>query len=185
MLVKVVSFVVPLGFDTLAVAVALGFQGLAPFRPALTFAVFEGIMPLIGLLLGRAIGARFETPAVVAGGFVLLVVAAFMLREALQDEDEAEHLSFTSLRTAMFAGFGISMDELAIGFPMGTSGLPVAETIAAIAVQAFIVTYVGIVAGKRLGLTLGRRTSRIAEFVAAGAFALLGTYLIAERFVPG
>lgn len=185
MLLKIAVFVVPLGFDTLAVAVALGFRGLLPLRPALTFALFEAVMPLVGLLLGRVIGARFETPAVVLGGIVLFAVALYMLKETLEEEDDTENLSFTSLRTAALAGIGISMDELAIGFPMGTSGLPVPETIGAIAVQAFIVTYGGITAGARLGQALGERTSRVAGLVAAGAFALLGIYLILERFVPG
>jgi putative Mn2+ efflux pump MntP len=185
MLLKVAAFVVPLGFDTLAVAVALGLHGMRPLRPALTFAFFEAVMPLIGLVLGRVVGARFETPAVVLGGVVLLTVAAYIAKEALQDEDEAENLAFTSLRTAVIAGFGISMDELAIGFPMGTSGLPVPETVGAIAVQALIVTYVGIVLGAHLSATLGRRTSRVAGLAAAGAFALLGIYLIAQRVVPG
>jgi putative Mn2+ efflux pump MntP len=183
MLAEIAAFVVPLGFDTLAVAVALGLHGLRPLRPALTFTFFEAVMPLIGLLLGRAVGARFETPAVVLGGIVLLAVALYILKEALEENDETGNLSFTSLRTAILAGFGISMDELAIGFPMGTSGLPIRETIGAIAAQAFIVTYLGIVAGTRLGETFGRRTSRIAGLIAAAAFALLGAYLIAQRFL--
>lgn len=184
MLLKIAAFVVPLGFDTVAVAVILGLRGLRPLRPALTFAFFEAAMPVVGLLLGRVVGARFEAPAVVLGGILLLAVALYMLKEALQDEDETDNLSFTSLRTAALAGFGISMDELAIGFPMGTSGLPVPQTIGAIAAQAFIVTYVGMVAGTRLSRSLGERTSRIAGLIAAGAFALLGIYLILERFVP-
>lgn len=182
---KIAAFVVPLGLDTLAVAVALGVRGVGPLRPALAFAFFEAVMPLVGLLLGHLAGARFETPAVVAGGIILLAVAAYIAKEALEDEDEAENLSFTSLKTAAFAGLGISMDEVAIGFPMGTSGLPVPETIAAIALQAFVVTLVGIAVGKRLSEAFGRRTSRLAGLVAAGAFALLGIYLIAQRFVPG
>lgn len=185
MLVKVAAFVVPLAFDTLAVSVALGLRGLRPLRPALTFAFFEAVMPLIGLLLGRVVGARFETLAVVLGGIVLLAVALFMLKETLEEKDETENLSFTSLRTATLAGFGISMDELAIGFPMGASGLPIRETIGAIAAQAFLVTYLGIVAGARLGDVFGRRTSRIAGLIAAAAFALLGVYLIAQRFLSG
>lgn len=185
MLVKIAVFVVPLGFDTLAIAVALGLRGMKPLRPALTFAFFETAMPLIGLLLGRIVGARFETPAVVVGGIVLIAVALYIAKEALEGEEEAEKVSFTSLRTAAFAGFGISMDELAIGFPMGTSGLPVPETMAAIAAQAFIVTYVGIAVGKTLGETFGRKTSRIAGLAAAVTFGLLGVYLIAQRFVPG
>src|SRR6202023_1993133 len=131
-------------------------------RPALTFAFFEAVMPLIGLLLGRVAGARFATPAVVLGGIVLIAVALHLAKEALEDRDEAETLSFTSLRTAALAGFGISMDELAIGFPMGTSGLPVPETIGAIAAQTFVVTFIGILVGRRLGATLGRRASTFA-----------------------
>jgi len=142
-------------------------------------------MPLIGLMLGGVVGVHFETPAVILGGVVLLGVAMHMAKEALEDNYETSELSFTTMRTAAIAGFGISMDELAIGFPMGTSGLPVPETIGAIAVQAFSVTYVGILVGARLGATLGRRTSRLAGLVAAGAFGVLGLYLIAQRLVPG
>jgi putative Mn2+ efflux pump MntP len=131
MLVRIAAFVIPLGFDTLAVAVALGLHGMRPLRPALTFAFFEAMMPLIGLFVGHFVGARFESPAVIVGGVVLIGVAFYILKETLEDDDEAEGLSFSSLRTAAVAGFGISMDELAIGFPMGTSGLPIAQTIGA------------------------------------------------------
>ena len=185
MLLKIAAFVVPLGFDTFAVAVALGIRNMSALRPALVFAVFEAVMPLVGLLVGRVVGARFETAAAVAGGVVLIAVALYMFKEAFEVESEAENMSFTSLRTALFAGLGISMDELAIGFPMGTSGLPVPETIGAIAIQTFIVTYAGIAVGRRIGEALGRRTSRFAGFVAAGAFLILGVYLIVQRFVPG
>ena len=131
MFLKIAVFVVPLGFDTFAVAVLLGLRRMRPLRPAATFTFFEAVMPLVGLLIGRLVGARFETPAVIVGGIVLLGVAIYMFKEALEQEEEAERLAFTTLRTAAFAGFGISMDELAIGFPMGTSGLPVPETIGA------------------------------------------------------
>jgi putative Mn2+ efflux pump MntP len=185
LLLKIAAFVLPLGFDTLAIAVIPGLRGFHPLRPALTFTLFEAAMPLIGLLLGRLIGARYESAAVVLGGVVLLGVAIHMLKEALEGREEAAELSFATMRTGAFAGFGVSMDELAVGFPMGTSGLPVTETIAAIAAQAFVVTYLGILAGTRFGETLGRRSSRLAGLIAALAFAVLAIYLIAQRFLPG
>jgi putative Mn2+ efflux pump MntP len=183
LLLKIVAFVIPLGFDTAAVAVLLGLRGAHPLRPALTFAVFEAVMPFTGLWLGRVIGARYQAMATVLGGLILLGVAGHLLKEVLE-EDETLNLSFSTMRTAALAGLGISMDELAVGFPMGTSGLPIPQTIAAIALQAFVVTYVGILVGKTLGAKLGRKTSRIAGLVAAAAFAVLGAYLIAQRFVP-
>jgi manganese efflux pump family protein len=184
LLFRIVIFVIPLGFDTAAVAVLLGLRGARPLRPALTFAVFEAVTPLIGLWLGRVIGARYETMASVLGGLILLGVAGHIFREVLEEDDEAADLSFSTMRTSALAGLGVSMDELAVGFSMGASGLPVPETIAAIALQAFAVTYIGILAGKRLGTKLGQKTSRVAGIVAAAAFGVLGAYLIAQRFVP-
>jgi putative Mn2+ efflux pump MntP len=78
MFLKVAAFVIPLGFDTFAVAVLLGLGRMRPLRPAATFTFFEAVMPLVGLLIGRLVGARFETPAVVVGGIVLLGVAIYM-----------------------------------------------------------------------------------------------------------
>ena len=184
MLFKIAAFVIPLGFDTAAVAVLLGLRGIRPLKPALTFALFEAVMPLIGLWLGRAVGARYEAMAAVLGGLILLGVAARLLKEVLEDEDETADFSFSTMRTAALAGLGVSMDELAVGFPMGTSGLLIPPTIAAIALQTFVVTYAGILAGKRLGAKLGRTTSRIAGLVAAAAFAVLGAYLMARGFAP-
>ena len=184
MLYKIIAFVIPLGFDTAAVSVLLGLRSIHPLRPALTFAIFEAVTPLIGLWLGRVIGARYETMASVVGGLILLGVAGHILKEVQEEDEEAADLSFSTMRTAALAGLGVSMDELAVGFSMGASGLPVPGTIAAIALQTFVVTYVGILIGKRLGAKLGRRTSRIAGLVAAAAFGVLGAYLVAQRFVP-
>jgi len=53
MLARIVAFVIPLGFDTLAVAIALGLRGIEPLRPALVFAAFETITPIVGIVVGR------------------------------------------------------------------------------------------------------------------------------------
>src|SRR5215469_13112817 len=94
LVLKIAAFVVPLGFDTFAVAVLLGLRRLSPFRPAVTFAVFEALMPLVGFWLGRQAGRWLETPAAILGGLVLIGVAAHLARETLEDKDETERLSF-------------------------------------------------------------------------------------------
>ena len=159
---------------------------MRPLRPAATFTVFEAVMPLIGLLIGRLVGAPVETPAVVVGGIVLLGVAIYMFKESARTGGRGREarVHYTANGGA-FAGFGLSMDELAIGFPMGTSGLPAPETIGAIAAQTFVVTFVGILVGRRLGANLGRRASTFAGIAAAVGFEVLAVYLIAQRFVPG
>jgi putative Mn2+ efflux pump MntP len=43
---------------------------------------------------------------------------------------------------------GISMDEIAIGFPLGALRLPIVAVLGAIAIQTFLVTASGIIAGR-------------------------------------
>ena len=92
-------------------------------------------------------------------------------------------LSLESVRGILLAGLGISTDEIAVGFPLGALGLPIVAVLAAIAVQAFFATVIGILTGRRIGTALGRRTSRIAGLAAGVAFLLLGSYLLVERIV--
>src|SRR6266404_6451486 len=143
-LARIVAFVLPLGIDTLAIAIALGFQGQPLLRPALLFVVFETTMPLIGIIIGRLVGLWFETPAAYLGGLILLAVGLHTVREARHRENEVQRFALDSLRGIILAGLGISMDEIAIGFPLGALRLPIAAVLGAIAIQTFLVTMGGI-----------------------------------------
>ena len=96
MALKIVAFVLPLGLDTLAIAIALGLRDLSPWRPAFTFATFEGIMPIFGIVLARIVGLRFETAAVVMGGIILIGIGVHAIREAMLGEEGTEGVSFSS-----------------------------------------------------------------------------------------
>lgn len=183
MFIKIIAFVVPLGFDTLAIAIALGFRGMEPFRPAVLFTFFEMVMPLIGILLGRWVGGRFELVAPIIGGLILIAVGIHAFREAGEEGEDASKLSFDSIRGAALAGLAISTDELAVGFPMGTSGLPIPPLIFAIGLQALIATVAGVLFGRKVGSALGRSAIRVSGTVAGIAFAAVGLWLIVEQLL--
>ena len=86
-----------------------------------------------------------------------------------------------SLRGIILAGLGISMDEIAIGFPLGALRLPIVAVLGVMAIQTFLVTVGGILAGRKINQRLGMQTSRVAGLAAGAAFLLLGGYLILER----
>ena len=182
---RIVAFVLPLGLDTLAVAIALGVQGQRPLQPALLFVVFETTMPLIGIVIGRVVGLWFETPAAYLGGLILLAVGVHTIYEARHRQNEVQRVALDSPRAIILAGLGISMDEIASGFPLGALGLPIVAVLGTIAIQTFLVTAGGILVGRKINQRLGMQTSRLAELVAGAAFLLLGIYLIVERlFFP-
>jgi manganese efflux pump family protein len=180
---RIVAFVLPLGLDTLAIAIALGLQGQSPLRPAILFVVFETTMPLVGIVIGRVVGLWFETPAAYLGELILLAVGFHTVREARHDKNEVQRLALDSLRGIILAGLGISMDEIAIGFSVGALHLPIVAVLGAIAIQTFLVTVGGILVGRKINQKLGMQTSRLAGLAAGAAFLLLGSYLILERLV--
>jgi manganese efflux pump family protein len=106
----------------------------------LLFVAFETTMLLIGIIIGRVIGFRFETPAGYLGGLILIAIGLHTMREARHLDNEARRFSLDSLRGMFLAGFGISMDEIAIGFPLGALRLPIVAVLGAIAIQTFLVT---------------------------------------------
>jgi len=184
-MLRTIAFVGPLGFDTLAVAIALGLGGVKPWLPAAIFTVFETIMPIFGIFAGRLIGERFAEPAEILGGLVLIGVGVHAFREAMENEHESNRFSFVSLPAAAAAGVAISMDELAVGFPLGAARLPIVTVLLTIAVQTFLVTAGGILIGSSISSAFGKLASRYAHAIAGSAFAGVGIWLIVEAVTRG
>jgi putative Mn2+ efflux pump MntP len=174
---KLATLVLSLGLDTFTVAVALGISGLggrSRVRAGLSFALFEGCMPLIGFLIGGAVSGVSGDAAAIAGLVVLFGVGAWMVYEGVTEGDEAG-LAIDSWRGLLLTSLSVSLDELAIGFSMGALGLPIALTIALIAVQAFVVTIVGTAVGKQIGDVVAERAEVVAGLVLCGlALVLVG-----------
>ncbi|HEV2878463.1 MAG TPA: manganese efflux pump [Candidatus Eremiobacteraceae bacterium] len=170
---KVLAFVLPLGFDTLAVAILLGINNAPIMRVVLTFTIFETLMPVFGILVGGFVSLRFQEIGALVGGLILFAVGTHALLEATKLDEEVAGLSFATLRFALLAGASISLDELAIGFPMRMANVPVIPTLLAIAVQAFIVSTVGVLCGRKFG----ERTATASGAIAGVAFIFLGLYL--------
>jgi len=172
-----------LGLDTLAVALGLGLGGLPRrrwLRVGLTFAFFEGAMPVVGLIVGHGLSRVFGHFASYAAAVLLIVVGALAIREALTgDDDDAGDDEGGEARSMegqqlLLTGLSVSLDELAVGFSLGVLRVPLGPTLAYIAVQAFAVTFLGLSLGRQWGSRLGDR----AELVSGVVLTLLGVALL-------
>jgi len=181
-MLKLLAFVLPLGLDSFAVAAAIGAAQATTawqrLRISLIFMLFEGGMPLIGLGLGSALAHGIGVVADYLAAAVVIGIGAWMLLSADQDE-EAKASRLTTSRGLALIGLGISisMDELAIGFSIGLTRLPLTIVIAAIALQAFIAAQVGLATGAKIAERWRERAERLAGIV----LIALGAYLIAEQ----
>lgn len=173
-----------LGLDTLAVAVGLGLSGLPRnrwWRVGLTFAFFEGLMPVVGLAVGTRLGHAMGVWADYGAAALLILVGVLAIREALADDDEDDKAPSVEGRQLLLTALSVSLDELAVGFSLGVLHVPVGPALVFIAVQALGVTFLGLSFGRRIGARIGER----AELVSGVVLTLLGVALAVSAATGG
>ena len=179
---RLIAFVIPLGLDTFAVSAALGLGGLSPrqrLRVSLIFAAFEGLTPAIGLLVGSALGRSIGNAADYLAGGILISYTLFVLLRRGEEGENAAALETTRGWGLVLLGVSVSLDELAVGFTLGLSRVPVVPALVLIGLQAFVVSQIGI----RLGARLSGRFREGAEQAAGIVLVVLGIWLIVEAAV--
>lgn len=179
----VVAFVLPLGIDTFALAATLGTlrpPGRTRIRVSALFVLFEVGMPLVGVLSGHTAAALIgRWSEWFAAGLLVAVGIWFLVRRDEGEEEQAARLLSANPLMAAVLGVSISLDELAVGFSLGLSRLPLIPVLVAIGVQTLVASQLGF----GLGSLVGERIREGAERLAGLAFVALGVFLIVERVI--
>ena len=160
-------------------AIGLGLSGLQPrdrVRYGLAFAVAEGGMPLVGFSVGSAVAGLAGEVASYLAVVLLIAVGLYTIYESLNDDGESDVDTGGALRLITTA-LAVGLDELAVGFSLGLLGLPILLTAVLIALQAFLLTLIGVSIGRRVGKALAER----AEMLSGVVLALLGIALLIEK----
>ncbi len=176
-----VALVLALGLDTLSVSAAL-----APrfpqhrLRIATTFALFEAVMPLIGIGIGRLLGHALGTAGDTVGAVLLVALGGYFLFSSHAEEatPTAESSGFAGW-LLIGLGLSISLDEVAVGISFALLGVPIIPAVVAILAQAFIFSLIG----SSLGQGLSRRFGGVAEPLAGIVLALLGLFQLGRLFL--
>lgn len=182
-MLKLLAFVLPLSLDSFAVAAAIGAARQTTWREGLRisaiFVIFEAGMPLLGVLLGRALAHGIGYIADYLAAAAVIGIGAWMTFSGDSDDEQEKAARILSSHGLALIGLGvsISLDELAIGFSAGLIHPPIAAVVIAIALQALIAAQLGLAVGTKIGERLRER----AEQAAGIALILLGIYLITDQ----
>lgn len=110
-MLKLLAFVLPLGLDSFAVAAALGASQVSTawqrLRISLVFVIFEGGMPLIGLVVGSALARGIGRIADYLAAAAVIGIGIWMLLADNEDEEDKASRIMTSHGLAL-VGLGIS-----------------------------------------------------------------------------
>ena len=170
-----------------AFAVALG-KGLAVRRDvvrnalvlALAFGVAQGIMPLLGWLLGSAF-AEVIAPFDHWIAFALLaLVGGKMLWEAIfpgDEHDEAGSEDSLGFREVLILSIATSIDALAVGVSLTTFDVNIAVAVAIIALVTFVLSFAAVLIGHRVGT----RFQRPAEIFGGVVLIGIGVSIVIEH----
>lgn len=169
-----------LAMDAFAVALTQG----ARFRPslrgglaiALTFGVFQAVMPLAGWGIGAvALGLVEAVDHWIAFG-LLTFLGLRMLRGHVGDEEASRRLNGTAL---IVAGIATSIDALAAGITLPTLDIAPLTAAAVIGLVTFALSAIGVM----LGRSMGDRWGIWAERAGGIVLIALGTHILAAHTV--
>lgn len=148
---------------------------------ALFFGVFQGLMPVIGWLVGSAF-AVYVTAVDHWIAFALLAfVGGKMLWDAFHDEGEEEDDETSTqkldLRELFMLAIATSIDALAVGVSFAFLGVHIAPAVTLIGCTTFVLTLVGVWVGNLFG---SRYKSR-AELTGGIILILIGVKILLEH----
>ena len=178
-------FVIALGLSMDAFAVSIC-KGLSVRRCSirhmlicgLYFGLFQGLMPLIGYILG----SQFESLVTAVApyiAFALLALIGFnMIREAREDDGESVDDDF-SVKAMVPLAIATSIDALAIGVSFAFLQVNIVPAVSFIAVTTFACCVFGV----KIGSIFGSKYKHGAEFFGGLVLILMGFKILMEHLV--
>lgn len=190
-MIEVILLAIALAMDAFAVAIGLGAKSqkrsqqyvrrLAVYT-ALYFGIAQGVMPLVGYLLGAALLGWLATAAPWIGGFILIGLGGKMLYEVFFGSEEAAkdkelHLSnganlvndnvqkYINHRTMFTLAIATSIDAMAAGFTLNLLALNAWIACIIIAVVTAVFSAFGIYLGKKSGTHLEDKAEALGGIV--------------------
>ena len=166
-MIEVIFLAIALAMDAFAVSIGLGAKAQKQtadyvrrlaWLAALYFGVAQGVMPLIGYLLGSALLGWLAQAAPWIGGIILLALGGKMLYEVFSGEDDDDDLevgSNTISQHMMFTlAIATSIDAMAAGFTLNLLALNAWLACAIIGVITALFGWLGVYLGRRSGTWL-------------------------------
>jgi manganese efflux pump family protein len=157
------------GLDNMAAAIGIGLRGVDAgmrVRVSLVFGLFEAGMPVVGLLVGHGIATEAGGVARWIGAALLIAVGGYGLISSLRRAggDPEPRLAGSTLRL-IIVGFALSVDNLVVGFALGTFQIGVLAAGAVIGTISVAMSLAGLELGARIGRRAGRRGEQLGGLI--------------------
>src|SRR6202050_2731964 len=180
---------VAVGLSNLAASIGIGVTGVTAktrLQVSLVFGVFESGMPIVGLLIGQRFASDLGQAVRWPGAILLMVVGAFGLVRSLRDSRKSATgespqpaavpaVPPSRLGRLLISGFVLSLDNLVVGFALGTYQVDILTGAILIGAVSVAMSLAGLELGGLLGRWAGQRSEQMSGLILiVGGAAIAG-----------
>ncbi|MHC4691903.1 MAG: manganese efflux pump MntP [Planctomycetota bacterium] len=183
-LITIIFIALALAMDALAVSIVSGttyrqLEVKHAFRMALFFGGFQAFMPLIGSLAGLTIRDYIaEYDHWVAFG-LLAAVGGKMIYESFKIAPSSKNSNPANVVVLLFLSVATSIDALAVGITLSILKDSIVLAVVIIGLITFILSYLGVYIGKKVGHFFEGQIEAIGGIVLIG----LGIKILIEHLI--
>ena len=178
--IEILIIAVSLAMDAFAVSISKGltlkkFQISKALLAGAFFGIFQGLMPLIGYLVGSTFAEYVTAFAHWIAFGILAFVGGNMIKESFGEEEVDGDFSF---KTMFMLAIATSIDALSVGvsFSMQELCTHILIIVLIIGVVTFIISGLGVL----LGSTVGNKFKKPAEIAGGVILILIGLKILLE-----
>ncbi len=182
---SILLIAVGLSADCFAVALSSGVSGrnqswLKSSRVALSFGLFQALMPALGWLAGRTVIEFISNYDHWVAFALLAFVGGKMLFESFRHSDsQKSDADITKGWLLITLSIATSIDALAVGLSFAFLKVNIGVASLTIGAVAFLVTMIGFVVGKRASKIIGKRAEALGGIILlAIAFRILLSHIL-------
>jgi putative Mn2+ efflux pump MntP len=153
---------ISLSFDTFAVSISSGLilrkiDFFNATKIAVTLAVFQAAMPVMGWLAGSGIKTYAESFDHWIAFGTLALLGGKMIYESFKTDPEDRSFNPLNIRVMIGMAIATSIDALIVGFSFALLNYKIVVSIGIIGAVTYIVAMLGMLFGKKIGARMGRR----------------------------
>ncbi|UCG90886.1 MAG: manganese efflux pump [candidate division WOR-3 bacterium] len=172
-IIAIIFIALGLAMDAFAVSVTSGLtiknlQIKNALKIALFFGAFQAIMPIIGWLAGlsvRDLIAGFDHW--VAFG-LLCFIGSRMIYESIKPEQNKTPIDPLNIFVLLLLSIATSIDALAVGLSFAFLDISIATPVIIIGIVTFILSYIGVSTGARIGHFFERKIEIVGGLILIG-----------------
>ena len=181
-LLTIIFIAIGLSFDTFAVSVSSGLilkkiDFINATKIAITLAVFQAAMPLIGWLAGSGMKNYAENFDHWIAFGILALLGGKMIYESFKTDPEDRNFNPLDFKVMIGMAIATSIDALVVGFSFALLNYKILVSVGIIGFITYVVAMLGMLFGKKIGARMGRRM----EILGGVMLFLIGLKILIEH----